>query len=104
MKFQTLLPAVLFAQSSFAYECCFEITGAQGFFSSAETLKSGGLQVWRPFGDIQPPCEIMIAKVGATCKDWKYSMAQKTCADAKPLIHVGVTSKSKCQNINRRRA
>ncbi|KAE9975271.1 hypothetical protein EG327_008504 [Venturia inaequalis] len=104
MKFQTLLPAILFAQSSFAYECCFEIVGAHGFFSSAESLKSGGLQVWRPFGDTTPPCEIMIAKTGASCKEWKYSMAQKTCSEAKPLIHVGVTTKQKCLTGLPRRA
>ncbi|KAE9971331.1 hypothetical protein EG327_009924 [Venturia inaequalis] len=91
MQFQTLLPAILFAQSSFAYQCCFEFVGVQGNYYYAEFLQSGGLQVWRPYGINHPGCEIMINKSGINCGAWRWSMAQNTCPGDRPFQHIGVT-------------
>ncbi|KAE9973409.1 hypothetical protein Vi05172_g8844 [Venturia inaequalis] len=95
MQFQTLLPAILFAQSSFAYTCCFEYVG-KGDFAYAEYLGSGGLQVWRPTGS--PTCEIMINKSGKSCADWKHSIAQNSCASSRPYRHIGVTEAGMCSS------
>ncbi|KAE9965597.1 hypothetical protein EG328_009527 [Venturia inaequalis] len=95
MYFQTLLPAILFAQYSFAYTCCFEFVGKGYYDNFAENLNSGSVQVWQPYGSSD--CQIMVNKSGKTCADWKYSIAQNSCAKAKPFKHIGVTTANKCK-------
>ncbi|RDI82934.1 hypothetical protein Vi05172_g7214 [Venturia inaequalis] len=95
MQFQTLLPAILFAQSTFAYTCCFEIRGTGNYALFHSNMPNGGIQVWRPWGSNE--CEMMVNKSGATCKDWKYSIAQNSCNHLKPFKHIGTTGEATCK-------
>ncbi|KAE9969138.1 hypothetical protein EG327_010765, partial [Venturia inaequalis] len=58
MHFHPLLPALLLAQPSFAYWCCFQAKGA--YSSASEFLESGEVYHWTP-GD---GCLIQIDKTG----------------------------------------
>lgn len=110
MHFQTLLPAILFAQSSFAYYCCFQLyyTQLQTIVQSLLTIiyskgqgglndialfhRSGGLELWTTVDD----CKILISKGGANCAAWKWRKVGSTCSNLEPMAYLGVAPSDHC--------
>ncbi|RDI84943.1 hypothetical protein Vi05172_g4939 [Venturia inaequalis] len=86
------LLAILLAQSSFAYNCCYEIRAKSGR-GVAEIIGSGDekTQVWTP----RPDCEVVIDKSGGSCGTWK-RIFQGECLYYAPISHVGVTGAKAC--------
>ncbi|KAE9964671.1 hypothetical protein EG328_010279 [Venturia inaequalis] len=101
MQFQTslLLPALLFAQSSLAYYCCFEITN-NGGNNRISTLVDSGIIVddkgnidnWYP----KPDCKIEITKKGTGCGNWAWRIADSRCKSLVPIFSLGVAEYSHC--------
>ncbi|TID22849.1 hypothetical protein E6O75_ATG02023 [Venturia nashicola] len=89
MQLQTLLPVILFAQSSFAYFCCVELKGLS-YYSAY--LSNDDKYTWNPY----PQCEVKILRKGPNCGTWDLR-ATASCAAVAPITHVGVTESFHCQ-------
>ncbi|KAE9970103.1 hypothetical protein EG328_006487 [Venturia inaequalis] len=87
------LPAILFAQSSFAYNCCFEME-LTGRHTIAQIIGSGdgNIEFWQPKTD----CVIYIEKRGGSCATWKQHIVPGYCQALAPWGHIGVTDAKKC--------
>ncbi|KAE9983528.1 hypothetical protein EG328_009868 [Venturia inaequalis] len=102
MQLQTslLLPAILFAQSSLAYFCCYVIVT-----NGANTWKStmidsgwiadakGNTDYWTP----TPDCKIEITKKGTGCANWSSRIVDTTCKSLQPVGHMGVAPEWRCR-------
>ncbi|TID26686.1 WD repeat-containing protein 5 [Venturia nashicola] len=94
MHFQTLLPAILFAQSSFAYFCCYQWKDENAFTSFHTYFSAdghGGKDTWNPFNG----CTITINKQGNGCGQWTKTTTKACNADS-PYVHIGVAPNSAC--------
>ncbi|RDI85314.1 hypothetical protein Vi05172_g4690 [Venturia inaequalis] len=92
MHLLTLLPALLFAQSSFAYYCCFEVTSKVSSRKFASFFESGFTEPWFP----EPDCELKVIKTGYTkCSQWR-STVKGLCRGLAPIATHGVVTADHC--------
>ncbi|KAE9961671.1 hypothetical protein EG327_003374 [Venturia inaequalis] len=82
MHLQTLLPAILFAQTSFAgnspYYCCVQYetsVHAKGF---ARYFLNGGTENWKP--QLNRACQIELTKTGEDCGKWTVTASKGNLA------------------------
>ncbi|KAE9982760.1 hypothetical protein EG328_010624 [Venturia inaequalis] len=94
MHLQALLPAILFAQSSFAsYFCCVQVETIGGGRVS-KFIESGHNEVWQARID----CGVDITKSGALgCNQWKAQIVDGWCPSLSPTTNVGVAPAGNCR-------
>ncbi|TID22741.1 hypothetical protein E2P81_ATG01871 [Venturia nashicola] len=94
MRFQTLLPAILFAQSSYAYTCCFVFLADNASNSNSKTMTSGSYEYWNP----ALGCEILVYKHGPTCKQWTFTQVKDTCKNPAigRIAYIGIADPTNC--------
>ncbi|KAE9992151.1 hypothetical protein EG327_009884 [Venturia inaequalis] len=88
------LPAILLAQSSFAYNCCFEIqTLHDGSLSKIINSGDGKVAYWTP----RPDCKIVINRKGPSCATWEGHLDEgNSCLVLWPVGHIGVRDGRNC--------
>ncbi|TLD25752.1 WD repeat-containing protein 5 [Venturia nashicola] len=91
MQFQTLLPAILFAQSSFAYFCCFEYWDSVHAFQYHRYFGGNAVVPWTPFEG----CTVTVNTYGSDCSKWTHIVTPGCRADT-PRLHIGVAPNNKC--------
>ncbi|KAE9994765.1 WD repeat-containing protein 5 [Venturia inaequalis] len=95
MHLQTLLPAILFAHSSFAsYYCCFEIAPEEPALRYAHFHLSGGSETLL----LSPGCAIKITKTGKDCSKWQSRILANGCPYLSPMTSIGVAPESHCHH------
>ncbi|KAE9972371.1 hypothetical protein EG328_005063 [Venturia inaequalis] len=95
MHLQTLLPAILFAQSSFAYYCCFEIGNLGSDKHYNKVMLSGGVESWYP----QTNCGVAVVKNGDGCAAWTSRIFFGSCIGLVPIGKRGVVPWDRCRNL-----
>ncbi|KAE9990744.1 hypothetical protein EG327_001036 [Venturia inaequalis] len=99
MRLQTLLPATLFAQSTFAiYYCCFEIQSANPIWNKVSKIFDNiDDEVWYP--RVDSDCNIEITKRKATsCAGWKGKVLDNTCREFGALKTLGPVIAKECEH------
>ncbi|RDI84367.1 hypothetical protein Vi05172_g5606 [Venturia inaequalis] len=95
MYLQTLLPAILFAQSTLAYACCVQSRSKQGtpIKKASSILFSGPNQPWHP--DPNTECEVTVYKTGTSCATWNGQVAYG-CGVFQPIASIGSVDAKEC--------
>ncbi|TID27927.1 hypothetical protein E2P81_ATG00684 [Venturia nashicola] len=97
MKIETLLPAILFAQSSFAY-CCVEVVGPLDYYSRNFDYGAGGVVKWQLYKH-ETTCTALVTKTSPDCTKWTVKLENsKLCGEITPLKHAGPTASTNCAN------
>ncbi|KAE9984576.1 hypothetical protein EG327_004990 [Venturia inaequalis] len=91
MYFRTFLPAIIFAQSSFAYWCCWKFT-TDGHIEEATYIENGPKYRYNAGAG----CIIFIERSGRNCAEWYGQELGNTCVNAGPNRQFGVTDASWC--------
>ncbi|RDI84344.1 hypothetical protein Vi05172_g5755 [Venturia inaequalis] len=92
MHFPILLPAILFAQTSFAYHCCYAMTPPNNNNVVAKIFSSGGKENWSP----EAYCVVEIDKTGRSCGDWSSRIINNSCISLKAFTVFGPAAASVC--------
>ncbi|KAE9982566.1 hypothetical protein EG327_005814 [Venturia inaequalis] len=94
MHLQTLLPAILFAQSSFGFYCCYQIQSKFEWNRVNKFVSSEDNVPWYPRPGSN--CKIAIQKTGGSCATWTWQIIQNSCTDFNPIKHIGPVDAKQC--------
>ncbi|KAE9968933.1 hypothetical protein EG327_010874 [Venturia inaequalis] len=94
MRLQTLVPAILFAQSTLAFNCCMQIRSKSGINKASNIYSSADNKLWEPSPAID--CTLVIYKDGNSCATWKSKIAVG-CDLFKPVGFIGAVDGKECQ-------